>query len=67
MHVVSILVSELSCVLQRGRGSLVIRASNITSNDFRPGVMLELDGAPWKVVGEDKLRLHATSTIAGYF
>lgn len=27
----------------------MIRAANITSNDFRPGVTLELDGAPWRV------------------
>lgn len=42
-------------LLQRGRGSLLIRASNITSNDFRPGVTLEIDGAPWRVIGDGSL------------
>ncbi|KAK9916619.1 hypothetical protein WJX75_004956 [Coccomyxa subellipsoidea] len=33
----------------KARGGLCIRASTISSNDFRPGVALELDNAPWRV------------------
>ena len=28
-----------------------LRVCAISSNDFRPGVCIEIDGAPWKVVG----------------
>ena len=38
--------------LSRARGHLCIRAATISSNDFRPGVALELDGSPWRVQGE---------------
>lgn len=40
-----------------------IRASTgptISSNDFRPGVTLELDGAPWRVVGARMLLKHGS-------
>lgn len=33
----------------RVRGSLSVRGSTISSNDFRPGVNVEIDGAPWRV------------------
>lgn len=42
------------CVARRTRGSgtrLIVR-SNLSSNDFRPGVTIEMDGAPWRVQGE---------------
>eukprot|EP00884_Botryococcus_braunii_P016595 jgi/Botrbrau1/3619/Bobra.0204s0013.1 len=38
-------------LVQSDRGFLKVRAGpTISSNDFRPGVTLELDGAPWRVV-----------------
>lgn len=40
------------------RGLLQIRAATgptISSNDFRPGVTLELDGAPWRVMGRQTI------------
>lgn len=47
-------------MMQGGRGyrSLLVRAANITSNDFRPGVTLELDGAPWRVQGAHAPMIH---------
>lgn len=42
------------CRLQvaRRRGSLCVRAAQVSSNDFKTGMTIEFDGAPWKVVGE---------------
>lgn len=35
------------------RGALQVRAAGtVSSNDFRPGMTLEFDNAPWKVVGK---------------
>ena len=37
--------------MQSGAGRAALRVCALTSNDFRPGVCIELEGAPWKVVG----------------
>jgi hypothetical protein len=34
-----------------GRGALQVRAASISSNDFRPGVYIEVDGAPYRILG----------------
>lgn len=33
------------------RASLVVRAAQVSSNDFKNGMTIEMDGAPYKVVG----------------
>lgn len=38
--------------IQHRRGTCQTRAAgNISSNDFRPGTMIEMDGAPYRVMG----------------
>ncbi len=47
-------------VLQRvaaRRASLVVRAAQVSSNDFKNGMTIEMDGAPYKVVGAPAARL----------
>ena len=34
---------------------LQVRAASISSNDFRPGVYIEVDGAPYRILGEHRL------------
>ena len=34
---------------------LVVCAGTMSSNDFKVGSTIELDGAPWRIVGEDFL------------
>lgn len=36
----------------RRRVSLCVRAAQVSSNDFKTGMTIEFDGAPWKVVGK---------------
>lgn len=38
--------------LSARRGMLVVRAATVSSNDFKTGMTIEFDGAPYKVVGE---------------
>lgn len=42
--------------------SWTVRAS-LSSNDFRPGVTIELDGAPWRVQGACHVRSNADRTV----
>lgn len=37
--------------LSARRGMLVVRAAQVSSNDFKTGMTIEFDGAPYKVVG----------------
>lgn len=46
--------SRLPLVVQRmagRRAALVVRAAQVSSNDFKNGMTIEMDGAPYKVVG----------------
>jgi hypothetical protein len=38
------------------RLSLFVSAASVSSNDFKNGMTIEFDGAPYKVVGEYKIR-----------
>lgn len=38
------------------RISLAVRAAQVSSNDFKNGMTIEMDGAPYKVVGEWRRR-----------
>lgn len=35
----------------RNRGQLLVCAGSITTSNFKTGLTLEIDGAPWRVVG----------------
>jgi hypothetical protein len=37
---------------QLSRRTLVVRAATVSTNDFKNGLTVELDGVPFKVVGE---------------
>lgn len=55
-------VSETSRLLQiqhRWGACQTRAAGNISSNDFRPGTMIEMDGAPYRVMGN----LPATAVV----
>jgi hypothetical protein len=44
--------------------SLVVRAAQVSTNDFKNGMTIEFDGAPYKVVGELKgLRAGGTAGL----
>lgn len=36
------------------RAGLVVRAAQVSSNDFKTGMTIEMDGAPYKVVGASR-------------
>lgn len=43
--------SALQRLVARQRGALQVRAASTSSNDFKNGMTIEMDGAPYKVVG----------------
>ena len=40
-----------NALVQSGARRAALRVCALTSNEFRPGVCIELEGAPWKIVG----------------
>jgi len=45
-----VLITGRPRVGRQGRGVLQVRAASISSNDFRPGVYIEVDGAPYRIL-----------------
>ena len=65
------------CLLQvqqpRRAVSLITRASTISVNDFKTGVTIEIDGAPFRVLGKHQISVaqpraaaHLTSAAAPF-
>jgi len=48
---------SLRCRAPAQRGALQVRAASISSNDFKPGVFIEVDGAPYRILGASRRRL----------
>lgn len=51
-HCVDALILRTSIQVNARRLSLYVSAAQASSNDFKNGMTIEFDGAPWKVVGE---------------